>query len=235
MRKHEKQSSRVFLLVVLLVAVFFLGSSVLLARLLTSDEAAVKRAQTHVVTLLKPPPPPPPEKEKPPEPEPPREIKQEEVVTPAAQKDRPVDNRNQDQDDKPAGKHLGLDADGGAGSDAFGLVGNRGGSALIGGGGNGAGLLRKYAGYTRILEDEINRRVRKLYEEKWGPPHEKHQVVVKITLDGRGAVTEVRIVSPSGDVKLDGAVKEALAGTHLSQPPPEGMPKGLSIRLSSKG
>ena len=234
MEKEHHKSSKVFIFIIGVVVVFFAGSAVLLAKLMTSDDGSSKRTKTHVVNLIKPPPPPSPVKEKPPEPEPPKEVKQrEEIVAPGLQQDRPQDNRN--QDDKPAGKHLGIDAEGGAGSDGFGLVGNRGGAALIGGGGGGGGLLRKYAGYTRMLEDEINRKVRKLYEEKWGTPKDKQQVVVKITMDARGAVTEVRIITPSRDSRMDGAVKEALAGMHLSQPPPEGMPKGLSIRLSSKG
>lgn len=95
------------------------------------------------ITLLKPPPPPPPppKVEKPPEPE----IK-EKIEDPEPQ-DEP--EPEQQPDEAPA-RDLGLDAEGAAGSDGFGLAARKGGTGLFGGG-NG----NPYAWYGGIIKNDI--------------------------------------------------------------------------------
>lgn len=236
MPKHKKKSSpKTVWFVSGFVIVVVVGAGAFLLSLMMSEEGPRRKNQISTVNLVKPPPP-PVQKEKPPEPEPEMKKKQEvkEIVDAGPQKSRP--DEPQKNDDKPAGKQLGLDADGTAGSDAFGLVGNKGGSALIGGsGGGGNSLFQKFGWYNQMIQDELHRRVRKRLDENGGIPKARLQTVVQITLDSRGRIKEYQILTPSGDKKMDSAVEEALKVTTLSQPPPEGMPKGMKIRINSQG
>src|SRR5262249_47900968 len=86
------------------------------------------------VQVFRPPPPPPKIEEPPPPPPPPEEVK---LPDPEPVADAP------DVPDMPG--PLGLDADGVAGSDAFGLVGRRGGNDIT----NGDGRYRSYANQVK--------------------------------------------------------------------------------------
>ncbi len=206
-------------LVILVVAV--LG----IVKLFLMDDSEDRKRRAQMVTLLRVPPPPPPKVEKPPEPE----IKKKEEVVEPEKKQAPQESK----DDRPAGRNLGVDAEGGAGSDAFGLMGNKGGRALLGGG--SAELMRQYAGYLKIVQDELRKRVQQIMEQNGGIPKGKLHTTVKIQLDPRGTVVSYQILTASGDKNMDHAVMEALASSSISQPPPEGMPRRMSIRISSQG
>ena len=106
---------------------------------------------------------------------------------------------------------------------------------MIGGGGGGGGGS-PFGRYGRLLEDELNRKVKKRLEGNGGIPKGRFELVVQIDVDDRGKIIKYRIVTPSGDSKLDSTVREALKHDgSLSQPPPEGMPRGVNIRISSQG
>ncbi len=82
----------------------------------------------------------------------------------------------------------------------------------------------------------MNRKVRKRLEGNGGIPKGKLQLTVQIDVDAQGKIVRYKIVSPSGDAKLDGVVREALKRDGaMSQPPPEGMPRGVNIRIMSQG
>jgi hypothetical protein len=228
-QSNKKSSPKAAWIVSGCVALVLLGGCIFVAKLLMSDLGPPKKTQISTVNLV--PPPPPVVKEKPPEPEQPKKEQIKEEVLDAGP-DRP-DEKNQ-PDEKPVGKQLGLDAEGTAGGDAFGLIGNKGGAGLIGGGGGGSGS--PFGRYGRLLEDELNRKVRKRLEGNGGIPRGKLQLTVQIDVDARGKIVKFRIVAPSGDARLDGVVKEALKRDGvMSQPPPEGMPGGVNIRISSQG
>jgi hypothetical protein len=86
-----------------------------------------RKAPVQQIAILRPPPPPPPPKQE----EKPPELKKEEVKIPPP----PQEQAPKDRDAKAPGKDLGVDAEGGAGGDGFGLVGKKGGRDLIGGDG----------------------------------------------------------------------------------------------------
>lgn len=222
--------SGIFLLFAVVVAVF--------VKVFLMGDVEKRRPQATSVTLLKPPPPPTP-KEKPPEPEPEirRERKmREEILDAGPQRDAP--SKASPENDKPVGKNLGVDAEGGAGSDSFGLVGNRGGASLIGGGGTGGGgrgLMAKYGWYAQIVQDDIRGRMQKVLDQDGGMPKDKTSSVVKVVLNERGVVVEYRITSPSGNERFDRAIKQALERLTLRQPPPEGMPRSMNIRVAAQG
>ncbi|SPF31230.1 conserved exported hypothetical protein [Syntrophobacter sp. SbD1] len=228
-QSNKKSSDKVAWIVGGAVALVLLGGCIFVVKLIMSDTGPAKKMQMSTVTLVAPPP--PVVKEKLPEPEPMKKEIKEQVIDAGPAKS---DDANDKPDEKPAGKQLGLDAEGTAGGDAFGLLGNKGGSGLIGGGGGGAGS--PFGRYGRLLEEELNRKVRKRLEGSGGIPKGKLQLMVQIDVDDRGRIVKFRIVSPSGDAKLDSVVREALKHDGpISQPPPEGMPGGVNVRISSQG
>lgn len=191
-----------------------------------TDEGQKRRRQIQMVRLLKPPPP-PKIKQKPPEPE----VKKEEIIEPE-EEPPPEQTEDRSQDDTPAGDDLGLDSEGGSGSDGFGLVGKKGGRPLIGGGRGYESLLRKYAWYTRIIEEEISKRLAR----NGGLPSGRLETLVNIVLDEEGSIVNYRIYGSSGDQQMDDAVMLALEQTRMiSEPPPEGMPRAVRIKITAPG
>ena len=220
-----------------LIAVFILvtGVGAYIVKTVLSGDEPRKKNNVATVTLLKPPPP-AVIKEKPPEPEPVKEIpKKEEILTPEVNETQAPQNDN--QDNTPAGDRLGVDAEGGAGNDSFGLVGKKGGRSLIAGGqgiGNGS-LLTKFAGYTQIVNTELRKKVMKLLDEEGGIPKGKLQAVVRVSIDMDGMVIEYRIIGSSGNSKMDEAVNRSLRAFRISEPPPDGMPRTMTIKITCQG
>ncbi|MDA8387989.1 MAG: TonB family protein [Nitrospiraceae bacterium] len=227
--KKVKKKTPFWLWVFIALMVVLAGAGVYIIQAVLSGGGPQKKSFV-TVTLLKPPPPPPPPKVKPPEPKP--EIpKKEDIVTPQPkQESKPAGPQN-----KPAGP-LGVVGKGTAGGDAFGLVARTGGRGITVGGGGGQGRLSallKYAGYTRLVQNEIREAVLKQLNEDGVAG--KFQTVVKLGLDARGAVTKCVIVGSSGRGKVDEAVKQTLSSFKLSEAPPDGMPRWLTIRIVSPG
>jgi protein TonB len=203
--------TRLVVAVVVIAVISLLGFG--LKELLGSGGKA-KKQTVHNISLLKPPPPPPPPKpqEKPPEPE----MKKEEVKIDQPKPDAP------NQDNAPEGKQLGVDAEGGTGSDGFGLVGNKGGRDLLAGG-KGA-----FAFYTNQLQDELarNKKLKRL----------DYRVMVRVWLSKSGSVQRVDLGGSSGDAEIDETLRMALAAAPaLRDAPPENMPQPIRIRIMNRG
>ena len=192
---------------------------------LTEDK--VRHKAIHTVTLLKPPP--PTKLEKPPE----QEVKQEKPHENQMVQQQDVPNSKSDKNEPPPGDQLGLDAEGGAGGDAFGLVGRKGGRALVGSDPNGGGpqsLMQKYAWYNRGIQDEIH----KVFA-RGNIPSGNLETIVVLQLDDNGNLVKYRIYKSSGSEQMDSAVSRALSLIkRFNEPPPEGMPKVLRVEISSR-
>lgn len=204
-----------------------------------ADDGGHKKAM-YQVTLIKPPP--PEEKVKPPEPEQQKEPPKESIPTPAEipqpqeqAQDQPPDNA------PPAGQDLGVEGDGASGSDGFGLTAKKRGTGrdiTLGGGGSGPNrlaLMTKYGWYTAKIQEEIKKQMRQLLEKNGGIPKGKFQATVRIQLDAKGAIVKFQIVASSGNNQMDEALKASLPGLRISQPPPDGMPTGMTVRIVSQG
>jgi len=232
--KENTQRSTVSWGLIALVVVFLGGAAYTITMVLSGDGPR-KRDSVATVTLLKPPP--VQVKEKLPEPEPVKEMqKKEEMIdpTPGPQNE----SQNNENDNTPAGENLGVDADGKAGSDGFGLVGKKGGrSILSGGGGDGMGklsLLSKFGWYTQIVETEIRKKVMKHLDENGGIPRGKLQAVVQVSVNSVGSIVKYKIIGSSGNHKMDEAVKQSIDDIKISEPPPDGMPRTMNIRVTSQ-
>lgn len=199
-------------LVVALLAAF--------VRHMLSTEHVARKQVIRQVMLMKPPPPPPPPKvvEKPP-PE-----KRQEVKVPQPQaKPQPAENK---PDNAPP-KNLGLDAEGGPGSDSFGLVGNKGGRDIIGGGGGGS----RFGWFAGIVQRDVYDAL----EENKTLRKGDYKVIVKIWLTGEGRIKKVELSGSSGRSDVDAAIRNALLNMKpLSEAPPADLPQPVQLRLTSR-
>mgnify|MGYP000324332616 CR=1 FL=1 len=211
------------------VVLVFLCFGIWALRTLLFSETKPGRKMT-MITLVKPPPPPPPPPEE--EPPPPEVEEEEELIEPEPEPQEAMDDSS---DEPPAGENLGVDAEGGAGGDSFGLVGKKGGRSLIGGGLGSSALLRKYAWYTRLLQNQVRDEMRRLLKETGGVPDGNYKVKVRIFLDDSGRVIDFRLLGSSGNERMDQALLDALPGIVLSEPPPPDMPLTMDLRISAKG
>ncbi len=197
-------------------AVLLIGGFVWFVHTMMSASASKPARQVEIVQLIKPPPPPPPPPEQPPPPP--------EKVEEPLPKDQPEPTPKDES--PPPLQQLGLDAEGGAGSDAFGLAGNRGGSDLIGGNGSSA-----FAWYTGRLKDAVLAKLSA--DSRIGS--KKFSVSVRVWIEPDGRIKEVKLVSTSGSKELDQHIEAALATlSRLEDSPPLEMPQPISLRIVSR-
>jgi periplasmic protein TonB len=172
-----------------------------------------KRQTAQVVKLIRPPPPPP----EPPPPPPPEE-KIEEPLQQQTPEEAPPD------DAAPA-EQLGLDAEGVAGSDGFGLAARKGGRELGLGG-------AAFAWYTTMLKDSILEALADDERIRRGT----YQVTVRVWLSSSGDVERIKLASTSGSRDLDAAIEKALGKVaRVREAPPLEMPQPVTLRIVSRG
>jgi protein TonB len=197
--------------------VFFLcllGAFVWFVR--TMMTAAPGKSQRHVqiVQVIRPPPPPPPDQPPPPP---------EKTESPLP-KDEPTPVP--DNTPAPADQPLGLDTEGSAGGDAFGLAARRGGSDLIGGSGNSP-----FAWYTTRIRDAIAERLSGIECAKSA----KGSLTIHVLLESDGRIKQVQLATTTGDRQVDQCIDSALAALpRLSDPPPPGMPEQVNLRIVAR-
>jgi TonB family protein len=74
----------------------------------------------------------------------------------------------------------------------------------------------------------------KQIDEGGGIPRGKFQTLARVSVDAQGAIVDSRIIGSSGNHKMDEAVQQSLEGVKISEPPPDGMPRTMNIRISSQ-
>lgn len=212
--RHLPLAVGVVLAIAIAVAVYFLKD-------LFEKPVQTKKQVQQITVIQPPPPPPPPPPEQPP---PPPEVKEEKIEEP-----EPEPEPEPPEAEAPPAQDLGVDAEGSAGSDGFGLVGRKGGRGLLGGGGGNAIIW--YGGQVkRGLEDELQGLLADT------PAHKaSYSVIVKIWIGADGRMSRAEMDGSSGKSDVDQALRDALPRLRLSlQPPPENMPQPLKIRVSSR-
>jgi protein TonB len=161
-----------------------------------------------------PPPPPPPKLEEPPPPE-------EQVDIPEPEPE-PVPEEAA-ADEPPPGEDLGLDAEGVAGADGFGLRAKKGGRGIIGGGDRN----RWYAG---VIQRDLQGSLAGNDEARGA----KYSVIVKLWISADGRVERFELSDSTGDDSSDAALRETLSGLRLSDAPPADMPQPVKLRVVSR-
>jgi protein TonB len=169
------------------------------------------------VNIIRPPPPPP-------EPEPPPpEIEKEELPEP-----EPEEQAQADQ--PPVGELLGLDADGVAGADAFGLAALKGGRDLL-----NSGDSEQFNWYARALTQEINEQVFAQLSGIRDLRRSRYSLMVRIWLAQDGRVERFKLASSTGNTDLDRTLVAALESLQrVSEAPPDGLPQPVRLRIVSR-
>jgi TonB family protein len=223
------------------VILFFLALAGILVYLVSSDKGGGKKTFIAKVELVRPniDKPPPPPKEKLPEPE------VQKKVFEAVRMDTQAQAPTAKGDNKPAPEGpLGLEGEGGAGSDAFGLAARgKGGRDVITlgtgpggpGGLDGAVLARKFAWYTRLIQEELKKTALKRLEESGTFPKGRQTVEVRVVIDDGGTVTECQVTGSSGNRAVDKAVRESLEHAKVSERPPADLPRRMTFKITSRG
>ena len=160
------------LAIVLAVALAFFMKSIFF-----KDDIQQKK-MVQQITVLTPPPPPPP----PPEVEQQQEEIEEEVI-----EEQPDESMPDEGMDEAPGEELGLDSDGSAGSDGFGLVAKKGGRGLLGG------------GYHTTVQAEIQKILMGDDELKYM----EYEAIVKVYISDDGSFERFSIEIIGGDEKAE--------------------------------
>jgi len=194
-------------------AVLLLLTFVWFVRTMMASKTAKPERLIQTVQIIRPPPPPP---DQPPPPPPPEKVEQE----------LPKDSPQPKPDDQqaPPEQPLGLDAEGAAGSDAFGFAARSGGSDLIGGTGTAP-----FAWYTNRIRDAV--------QEKLAGAACTHaakgSVAIRVMMEADGRVRQIKLVTTTGDQKLDQCVGTALTSlTRINDPAPPGLPEQITMQIA---
>jgi len=195
-----------------LLAVVLLIGFIWFVRTMLAGKTGKSVRQVQIVQIIVPPPPPPPDQPPPPPPE------KTEVPLPKDQPDQPPP-----PDDAPApAQPLGIDAEGTAGDDAFGLAARAGGNDLIGG--TGSSL---FAWYTNKVKDAIMERL----SSDTKNPCKKYSTTARITIERDGRI-DAQLASTTGNHECDQRIEADLAAMpRMSDPPPPEMPQPVTWKF----
>lgn len=192
-----------FLLLAIAGGVFWLSKY-------AKKEPPPQKKMIQQVTIVTPPPPPPP----PPEPVKQPEIKEEEIPKEAVTETPP--EAGPEQSSSP---DLGVDAEGGAGGDGFGLVGKKGGRGLLGGG-----------GYEQVVRQEIN----EIILENERLKHMAYVATITLRIGDGGELEQVHVELVSGEREAFELLKKILEEKRkLSRPRPLEAASLVKLRVKS--
>ncbi len=181
------------------------------------DDKPLKAARKIQTISLLPPPPPPPV-EQPPEPE----LEQEKVEIP--EPDMP-DELPEQSSDEIAGEELGLDIEGSAGADGFGLIGRKGGRGLLSGVGSPesrfAGQVQKQIQQALYTDDALRR--------------QEYTVLLKVWVAFDGTIQRTGLDGSTGHHAVDERIEHAIAALpRLAAAPPPDMPMPIRLRITAR-
>ncbi|MDD5271854.1 MAG: TonB C-terminal domain-containing protein [Methylovulum sp.] len=202
--------------VILLVATVFIIRAI--GKMEDKPEKKERTIQKITLTKPPPPPPPPPKVEKPPEPQ------MEEKIEEAPE---PEPEEMPDVADAPPPGDLGLDAEGSAGSDGFGLAARKGGKGLLGGGGGGD----PFAWYGGIIKNDIL----DILSEHEELRRKGYTATVKFWVEADGSIKRFELAKGSNDSEIDELINRLLSQyKKINEPLPPGMEQPIKLRITSK-
>lgn len=206
---------RAYVIGVVVLFVGLVGGLIALVRWLDAPPPQVKKT-VQEIRIVRPPPPPPDIEEPPPPPEVEEAV---DIPEPEAMPDPSP------MDEPPPGDLLGLDADGAAGVDGFGLVSRRGGRDLLASGGS---QFRWYAG---VLKQSLVAHLAD-YERIRS---RRYSIMVSLWLRPDGSIRDVTLDGTTGDMELDAELRDALQDLNtVAQVPPQNLPQPVQLQIVSR-
>lgn len=195
-------------IIVLVVGALLIGFVV---KMMSEKPDGPQRQVAQVVKIVRP----PPEELPPPPPPPPPEEKIEE----------PLEQQEPEQapDEASPAEQLGLDADGAAGSDGFGLAARKGGRDLVG---TGTAPFRWYT-------DLVARSLQDCFSEDEAVRRGNYKVDVKVQVEKDGTMRVLDILGSSGSAEIDTAIRRR-TGCNIGQGRPLEVPALATVRLTSR-
>lgn len=189
--------------------VIALALVVIWARHMMAQKPHMAREVPQVIQLIRPPP-----QETPPPPPPPPDKVEEPL---------PQDQPNPTPDNAP--EQLGLDTEGTAGGDAFGLAARHGGADLLG---TGTAI---FGHYTSLLKDAIQERL----SENEKVRHGSYSAAVRVWINADGTVERAVLVQSTGKRELDSAIEREARLVRVAEAPPLEMPQPITLKIVSRG
>jgi periplasmic protein TonB len=181
--------------------------------MLNSKPSGPTRAVEQKITMIRPTPPP----EAPPPPLPPEE-KIEEPLEQQQPEQAP------DTADAAPAEQLGLDADGAAGADGFGLAARKGGRDLVGSG------TAPFKWYTNLIASRLQECLSD--DERIRKGSYKANIKVRVAADGRLEIVD--LVGSSGSAEKDAAIR-SLKKCNTGESRPLEMPQLATVQIVSRG
>ncbi|MBL4608285.1 MAG: TonB C-terminal domain-containing protein [Pseudomonadales bacterium] len=213
MSRKTTLAKRLPLIMGVLAIIFALLLGFFIKGFLLDDQAMPKRIIQQITLIAPPPPPPPP-------PTPPEQEREPDIQEQAT--DEPLDDAMpDDMPDALAGDDLGIDGEGVAGGDGFGLVARKGGRGLLGGGN----------GYTAIIQSQIT----DMLADDDALRFLDYTVVLQIWVAKTGSIERFNFTSFSGDEQTKKRLKNLLASLEpFESGPPIEMPQPIKLRIRSQ-
>jgi periplasmic protein TonB len=214
-KKSKKRIKSLMLVVGVLFTVACIWGVVELREMLASMDGAPKKVVQQQITLVTPPPPPEPQ------PEPPKPEVEEEKI-PEESPPEPEPAPEESAAEPPPGQDLGLDSDGAAGADGFGLIGKKGGRDLLSSAGPGGS-------YTNEIKEKLNA----LLSEDEELRYQRYRARVDFWINNQGAVERYEVALLDGDQSVKKRVESTISSIRqLGAPPPE-MKQPISWQITS--
>jgi len=183
-------------------------------RTMMAKKSGKPERMVQVVQVIRPPPPPPDQ------PPPPPPEKTDEPLPKDAPEPTP------DQQQSPPDQPLGVDAEGSAGGDAFGLAARPGGRDLVGGNGTAP-----FAWYTNRIADAIRERLAAVACAKSA----KGSLSLHVLLGADGGIKQVQLATTTGNHQIDQCIDTSLTSMpRMSDPPPPGMPEQVNVKIVAR-
>jgi len=153
---------------------------------------------------------------------------EEKMIEQTPVEDEPKPEPKPADDPPPAlGTNIKGDGPGIAGLGSSGNGGGLGGTGL--GSGRGGGKWDSYARQVQSRVSDALRRNRKSRSARFS------SLQVRVWPDSTGRISRARLAGSTGDGALDTAIEnEVLTGLQLQEPPPQGMPSPIVLRLSAR-
>jgi protein TonB len=213
---RKKRHSYLTIIIVGLGVTALGGGAIAFIRSFINSAPPPQKKVVQEVHLIRPPPPPP---DTPPPPPPPPE---EKVTIPDPQ-EKPDPTPSQEP---PPGEQLALDAEGGAGGDAFGMLGKPGGREITSMGGGSVA-----AWYSGLVKGEVLEQLSDDDKLRKG----SYKAAVQIWIREDGSVGRAKVVSSSGDAGRDRIIEADMQRVRISRPPPPEAPQPMTIAVVGHG